>query len=289
MATLTELQYGLYETIEHNDYTSYLFFDFQNKRLKIRKYQGDIHRMIRNTMELCGKYQLGKILATVPEDDRQVFLAHGFVQEAKSDGFFRGKDGYNVSYFYDHSRALSLRKSEEDEIIKTVKAYQGQYQPLENSYFSFRTATAEDAEKLAVLYDTVFQTYPTPMDNADYISNIIINNEVIFKIAEYDKRIVSAASAELNHELLNAEITDCATYQDFRGKGLLSELVYYLEVSLQEMNFITLFSVARAISHGINIVFSKHGYRYSGRQINNSQIMGKLEDMNIWVKRLNLN
>lgn len=105
-------------------------------------------------------------------------------------------------------------------------------------------------------------------------------------LAEYNNEIVSASSADLNHEFLNAEITDCATHPEHRGKGLLSELVYELENALRDRSYHVLYSIARAISPGVNIVFSKHGYTYSGRQVNNSNIMGKFEDMNIWVKNI---
>jgi putative beta-lysine N-acetyltransferase len=286
MATLTQLQYGLYENVEQDDYTTELYIDFQNKRLKLIKYNGNVEKIIKNTIALCGKYGIGKILATVQANDRQGFLTHGFVQEAVIEKFFKGKIGYNVSYFYDPARAISHRIIEEDEIIEKAKEYKGQYEPIKNSGFYYRTANIKDAEEMARLYDAVFKTYPTPIDNVEYIKNVIQNNKAFFKVAEYGNQIVSAASAELNHEFLNAEITDCATFQELRGKGLLSELVFQIESSLKEKNFRTLFGVARAISLGINIVFSKHGYQYAGRQINNSNIMGKLEDMNIWVKSI---
>ena len=286
METITELQYGQYESVEQDDYSSRLFFDLHNSRLKLNQYQGNVDKVIKNTIDLCGKYGIGKILATVRETDRQAFFDHGFVQEAVIAGYFQGETGYNVSFFYDQARAFSARIKEEDEIIAKAEEYWGQFSPLENSEFIFRTGSREDAPDMAYLYDTVFKTYPTPMDNENYISGVIQDDLVLFKVAEYDKRIVSAASAELNKEFFNAEITDCATFMEFRGKGLLSELVYHLENLLQEKKYVTLYSVARATSPGINIVFSKHGYEYTGRQINNSNIMGKLEDMNIWVKRL---
>lgn len=286
MAILTELKYGQYETVEQDNYTTQLYIDFQNKRLQLLKYKGNVEKIIKNTIALCGKYGIGKILATVHKEDRLLFINNGFVQEAVIDGYFKGKIGYNVSYFYDTDRAISYRINEEDDIVEKAKEYKGQYKRLQNSGFFIRTANLKDAEELAHLYDTVFQTYPMPVHNVEYIKNVIHNNTVFFKVAEHNNKIVSSASADLNYELLNAEITDCATFQEFREKGLLSELVYHLESSLKEKHFMTLFSVARAILPGINIVFSKHGYQYTGRQINNSNIMNKLEDMNIWVKRI---
>jgi hypothetical protein len=68
------------------------------------------------------------------------------------------------------------------------------------------------------------------------------------------------------------------------GKGVLSQLIYHLEQELADKGFITLFSLSRALSSGINIALSKHGYDYTGRLVNNCNIMGRFEDMNIRVK-----
>lgn len=286
MASVRDVQFGKNEIVEQDDYTTKFYIDYQSERLKVLNYRGNVEKVVKNAIELCGKYGLGKIYATVREEDCQVYLHNGFVNEAIIDGYFKGKIGYNVSYFYDSVRAISYRILEEDEIIEDVRKYESQYEPLQKSEFNIRTANENDAEALAILYDKVFKTYPTPVHKAEYVNKVIRSNKVFFKVAEYNNQIVSATSADLNHEYLNAEVTDCATFPEFRGKGLLSELVFELENDLQRKNFQVLYSIARAISSGINIVFSKHGYTYAGRQINHSNIMGKFEDMNIWVKKL---
>jgi len=99
-------------------------------------------------------------------------------------------------------------------------------------------------------------------------------------------KIVSAASADMDYTNLNAEITDCATYPEYRGQGLLSNLVYSLEQDLTQKGFYTLCSLSRAMNPGINSVLFKHGYKYTGRLISNCHICGGFEDMNIWVKKL---
>jgi putative beta-lysine N-acetyltransferase len=286
MATVTELQFGKYETVQQDDYLSKFYIDFQSERLKMLSYQGNVEKVARNAIAICGKYGLGKILATVHEEDKQVFLQNGFVNEAIIEGYFIGKAGYNVSYFYDPERAISHKTKDEDEIVENARKNKGQYQRLNDSMFTIRTANLDDAEELARLYDLVFKTYPTPVHKEKYIQHVMGNNKVFFMLAEYNNEIVSASSADLNHEFLNAEITDCATHPEHRGKGLLSELVYELENALRDRSYHVLYSIARAISPGVNIVFSKHGYTYSGRQVNNSNIMGKFEDMNIWVKNI---
>ncbi|OPZ80752.1 MAG: N-acetyltransferase YodP [bacterium ADurb.Bin429] len=48
----------------------------------------------------------------------------------------------------------------------------------------------------------------------------------------------------------------------------------------------SLFTLARATSVGINTAFSRLGYTYNGRLVNNCHIAGDWEDMNLWVTRL---
>jgi hypothetical protein len=44
--------------------------------------------------------------------------------------------------------------------------------------------------------------------------------------------------------------------------------------------------MARARSFGMNMVFYQLGYEFNGRLVNNCDIHGGYEDMNIWVKDL---
>lgn len=55
---------------------------------------------------------------------------------------------------------------------------------------------------------------------------------------------------------------------------------------MKEKGIPHLFSLTRAVSTGMNMVIAKLGFEYKGRLIQNSQISGDFEDMNIWVKEL---
>ncbi|MDD4047577.1 MAG: putative beta-lysine N-acetyltransferase, partial [Clostridia bacterium] len=39
-------------------------------------------------------------------------------------------------------------------------------------------------------------------------------------------------------------------------------------------------------SYGMNISFAKHRYQYCGTLINNTNISGSIESMNVWYKAL---
>ena len=95
---------------------------------------------------------------------------------------------------------------------------------------------------------------------------------------------MSAASAELNVQDFNAEITDCATDPAYRGKGLLRLLLMELEEELFRRQVYCLYSLARSLSFGMNAVLHQLGYLYSGRLTRNCKIGGDFEDMSLWVK-----
>ena len=59
-----------------------------------------------------------------------------------------------------------------------------------------------------------------------------------------------------------------------------------MEKYLKERNYKTLYTIARALSPGINFTFSKMGYKYGGTLINNTNIGSSLESMNIWYKKI---
>jgi len=60
----------------------------------------------------------------------------------------------------------------------------------------------------------------------------------------------------------------------------------FLELQAKERGIQTAFTIARAISEGMNITFSKAGYTYGGRLKNNTDISGTIESMNVWYKAL---
>ena len=98
--------------------------------------------------------------------------------------------------------------------------------------------------------------------------------------------IVSAASAEVNSQYHNAELTDCATLTNHRKFGLMKNLLERLEAELKQNGIFCAYSIARAQSFGMNAVLHQLGYAYRGRLMNNCYIFDKLENMNMWVKDL---
>ncbi|MDA8352528.1 MAG: hypothetical protein M0Z65_04930 [Firmicutes bacterium] len=146
-------------------------------------------------------------------------------------------------------------------------------------------AVKADTPEMARLYDTIFETYPTPMNDPQYISDMM-DRQVFFSIIRYRGRIVSACSADLLPTFNSAEITDCATLPQHRNQLLLSHQFSHQVQQMRQKKVQTLFCYARAVSAGMNLITARHGFTYGGRMVQNSQIAGRLECMNIWFKQL---
>jgi len=46
------------------------------------------------------------------------------------------------------------------------------------------------------------------------------------------------------------------------------------------------YTIARALSAGMNVTFARAGYDYGGTLTNNTNICGQIESMNVWYKPL---
>lgn len=261
--------------------------DIVNKRIKILDSSNISFRALEKIIDFAAVNQAGKIIGNSDISNLKIFTAAGFCIEGKIDGFFKGKDAYCVSYFIDETRKIAADSVEENMLINRCLKTHGKYIAGGSNTlpYSIRTATQRDIGEIAALFSTVFSTYPTPVYDEDYLCETM-NGKILYKVAELEGKIIGIASADMDIENLNAEMTDCATYSEYRGKGVLSNIIKELELELKNRNFITLYSLSRAINIGINMVLCKHEYKYAGRLINNCNICGAFEDMNIWTKNI---
>lgn len=260
--------------------------DFFNKRLRVDDYKGCMaDYVLQRSRELADNHALTKLFIKSREEDWQIFLSGGCMLEGIYKGYFDGKDAYCMAMYFDLERRTSDFWMEEDRILKQVcnLPVNTDRRPLERT--AIRIASAHDAEPLAELYRQVFQTYPTPMDNAEYIVQTMLEG-TIYYVVENDNVLISAASAEINKEYRNAELTDCATLPAFRNQGHMRLLIHALEKELERRDIACAYSLARALSFGMNAVFFQLGYRYYGRLTKNCDIYDKFEDVNLWVKML---
>lgn len=262
-----------------------VYVDYYSSRLKIVDNAKISKSTIQEIINFAKKENLEKIIANCTVQMLKPYIGSEFVIEGYVKGFLRGEDAYFISYYINRNRAFSSSIKEENEILSKISIKKSLITKMPNKEFVIRNANPGDIPQLIKLFSATFKTYPSPVFNSQYLKKVM-NDKVIFKVAQFENKIVSIASADMDVLNLNAEITDCATYENFRGKGLLSSLIIELEKDLKAKGFITAYSLSRAINPGINAVLNKLEYKYCGKLIKNCHICGSFEDMNIWSKSL---
>ncbi|WP_338053634.1 putative beta-lysine N-acetyltransferase [Pseudobacteroides cellulosolvens] len=241
--------------------------------------------IILSIVNLAKCENLGKIISNSRIKILKNFRNCGFSIEGVINGYFNGEDAYCVSYFLDKDREVHINKEEEDKILYQCLFQKKRNSETKNLKYTIRNAEPNDIPQMIQLFLNVFETYPSPVFNGDYLKTVM-NKQILFKVAVENGRIISIASADMDANNMNAEVTDCATYPEHRGRGILTNLIHSLECDLKKKGFFTLYSLSRAINPGINKALSNLNYKYGGRLVNNCHICGGFEDMNIWVKKL---
>ncbi|MCX8131962.1 MAG: putative beta-lysine N-acetyltransferase [Clostridia bacterium] len=262
-----------------------VFVDYTNQRLKIIDYPCISDDIIMFIVDFAKKEGLGKVISNCRIKLLKPFRNCGFKIEGIINGYFCDEDAYCISLFIDKKRELSKHKEEEDAILHQC-VIQNKKSPItKNHKYTIRNAVESDIPQMIQLFETVFDTYPSPVFCSKYLQSVM-STQILFKVAVEDGKIISIASADTDTHNMNAEITDCATFPEHRGRGILTNLIQSLEYDLHRKGFHTLYSLSRAINHGINKSLSNLDYKYCGRLINNCHICGNFEDMNIWAKKL---
>ncbi|MCF6137265.1 putative beta-lysine N-acetyltransferase [Pseudalkalibacillus berkeleyi] len=256
--------------------------DFFNERLKIEDYRGNIHSVHKQVTKLLAENPFTKVIIKSRQEDWKTLLSYGYQFEALYSGYFNGSDAYSMAHFTENGRRSSEYWVYENETLQQVQELERTLVVPSSNGYTIRQAQTKDAEELAKLYELVFEIYPTPMNDPNYIRKLITQDS-IFYVAECKGSIVSTASADINTTYNNAELTDCATLPEHRKKGLMKILIAKLEVALKEKQVYCAYSIARALSFGMNAVFHQRHYEYKGRFTKNCNIFNKLEDMNLWV------
>lgn len=268
------------------DFTMQVYVDPANKRLRVDDYRGNIFSIMNRINEMVKQHAFTKVFVKTRQEDWQSFLSQGYMLEGIFKGYFNGSDAYSMALYFDLERRTSDYWMEEDAILQRVLSIPVKTDKTElPANYTMRLGTITDAAQLASLYEAVFQTYPTPMNDPMYIKKVM-EEGTIFYVIETEGQIVSAASAEVNNVYHNAEITDCATLPEHRAHGFMRCLILALEDELIRWKIFCSYSLARSLSFGMNAVFHQLGYKYMGRLTKNCNIYDKYEDMSLWVKNL---
>jgi putative beta-lysine N-acetyltransferase len=229
-----------------------------------------------------------KVFAKVPAPHASAFIANGYRREGTIPQFFSGKtDAAFLGKFIDPARNITTQRGEIRRIITLAQSKKGSaISPLPAGY-TLRAAVEDDAEALANVYRQVFASYPFPIHDPNYLLETM-RSHVCYFVTEKDGKIVAASSGEMDQENHNAEMTDFATLPYHLGHGLAGHLLNFMDPEMQKHNIATRYTIARAISPGMNITFAKCGYTFGGTLINNTQISGTIECMNLWYRNVDM-
>lgn len=272
--------------IEDSSFFVEVYLDPFNKRIRVDDYRGNIKLVLKRVEELVQDQHAEKLIVKGRSNDFMILMENGLQPEAVVDRFFLGSDAFFFSKFYSQDRKKNDHWITEDGMIHSIyqldPTMEKNFPPKE---YELKKADENCAAELSTLYRQVFQVYPTPLHDPEYVKKTM-EDGTIYYVYFHQGKIVSAASAEINSFYKNAELTDCATISEHRKYGLMKMILQELEGELKKKGIFCSYSIARSLSFGMNAVLFQLGYSYRGRLMNNCYIYDKLENMNMWVKNL---
>jgi len=259
-----------------------------NDRVYLMKlHHSDAPEMVSHLERLACSRGYSKIFAKVASSGAGRFVASGYLMEASIPCFFPdGAAACFLAKYYSAKRSLERQPALVREVLAIAESQQPAALPVQlPAGFTVRVAREEDTPGMAALYGEVFATYPFPIHDPAFLAKCMLENTVYFGVWQ-GERLVALSSAEMEPSSHSAEMTDFATLPEYRGHGLALHLLKEMETTVQTRGIRSLFTIARAYSHGMNITFARNGYRFGGTLTNNTNIFGSLESMNVWYKAL---
>ncbi|MFW6386596.1 MAG: putative beta-lysine N-acetyltransferase [Bacillota bacterium] len=272
--------------IEGRGYRANILLSPRNKRIVIKEFKGeDVTRLADTLKDIGAEAGLTKIWFKHPRKKSRRFLEERFREEAVVKKFYPEDDASLLSLFLVPERGESDNQKEKQKLLDDVCALKEKENYDLPPGYNFQIAGKEDILDLTGLFGQVFSTYPYPIYREEYIQKMM-DEGVVYGVINKGRETVAAASAETVEELANAEMTDFATLPEYRGQGLAACILRRLEEELKDRNYRCLYTIARAGVYGINRIFGRAGYEYTGTLVKNCSIGGSLEDMNVWCKRI---
>lgn len=231
----------------------------------------------------CG---YSKVFVKIPAKYSQDFIHAGYSKEASIPGFYQGTDaGMFLGYYLNSTRSAENDKVKMNEIIQLARSKSGTTFPsLNEDQFLIRPGEKRDVFRMADIYRKVFTTYPFPVYDPSYLWDTMQRNIDYYVVEVKGGHLVALSSAEIDASAQNAEMTDFAILPDWRRNNLSLHLLSRMEKDIKRKDIKTTYTIARAMSPGMNITFSKLGYNFCGRLKNNTNISASIESMNVWYK-----
>ncbi|WP_303720211.1 putative beta-lysine N-acetyltransferase [Malonomonas rubra] len=260
----------------------------ENERIYLMKLATeDMPEIISSMNDLAARHRYSKVFIKVPQSVKEAFETAGYKTEATVPNLFNGSEtGLFMARYFDAKRQTDPDARLVRKVLDAayVKAEQNHAVRLPEDCHC-RLSSPAHCVQMAELYRQTFASYPFPIDDPEYLAKTMAKN-VLYAGIWRGRQLLALASAEIDHQNSNAELTDFATDPDWRGHGLANLLLQHLEEELRLFEIKTSYTIARSTSYGMNICFAQNGYQFSGTLVKNTQIGGSLESMNVWHKSL---
>jgi len=259
-----------------------------NDRIYLMKLSpDDLPGIIHLFEELSAQEGYSKVFVKVPASARDRFLSRGYRVEARIPELYHGEeDGFFMAMYRDDRRGVEADMTMVNEIIRESihKAEACRRRDLPAGY-TLQACEPEEAGEIAGLYRRVFESYPFPIHDPEYLRDVM-QEDIRFFSARKDGELAAAASAEISRGDSFVEMSDLATDPHHAGLNLASHLLERMEDEMRAGGIGVAYTICRARSFPVNITFARAGYRYAGTLQNNTNICGSFESMNVWYKAL---
>jgi putative beta-lysine N-acetyltransferase len=262
----------------------------ENNRIYLMKYDFRDQKQIITTLEqLALKANYTKIFVKIPQTAEKLFSQADYQREACIPRFKNGQEDYVfMGKYLDEKRAVSIERTLIDQVLAAAQD-KAKNKPEARltlpQGMQIKVLSPRDTSAMAQIYKQVFKTYPFPIHDPDYLVHTMKKNIIYFGIFK-SAQLIALASSETDPAFQNSEMTDFATLEAYRGQNLSLILLQQMEKSMRNKGYKTLYTIARAVAFGMNITFAKAGYTFSGTLINNTNISGRIESMNVWYKHI---
>lgn len=260
-----------------------------NNRIYVMKLSPDDVPEIIQRLELLAKEKgYTKIFAKIQASELPHFISNGYIPEAFIPRFYKNKiDCIMVSRFLDKKR----QKAPSENLKQfyhlqqnTVKSQRLKYR--HSLKYVINKLGTDDIEHITGIFKKVFATYPFPIHDPNYIFKTMQTDDMQYFGIWDDKKLIGVSTAEIDFNNKNVEMTDFAVLPEYRGQNLAFRLLVNMEQQMKIANIKTGYTIARLNEPGMNKTFLKSGYKYTGTLINNTNISGSIESMNIFYKQL---
>jgi beta-lysine N6-acetyltransferase len=258
-----------------------------NNRIYLLKLDPEDKETITDYLDqLAKKEAYTKIFTKIQTGLLPEFILNGYVVEAYIPRFYKGAaDCILASKFLSESRKVLPSKQLKKFSELLNKAGRKKENTLPDG-FGLTKLNENDADRITEVFGEVFETYPFPVHDPEYIVRTMNNNAAQYFGVWKGKKLIGISTAETDYENENAEMTDFAVLPEYRGKNLAYHSLIYMEKEMKKAGIKTAYTIARLSEPGMNKTFMNAGYTYSGTLVNNTHIAGNIESMNIFYKPL---